>query len=66
MLAAPRVGVLEKRGAVEAVKAVRVPREVGGDPVHHDAEAVLVAAVHRHLDSSGVPYRDVIGMPVTW
>ena len=41
MRAAPRVGVLVQRGAVEARERELVAREVGGDPVEDHADAVL-------------------------
>ncbi len=47
--AAPRIGVLEEVGAVEQAEAVRVGREVRGDPVDDHADAAPVERVdHRH------------------
>ena len=45
VLALPGVGVLVGGGAVEVVQAEGVPGEVGGDPVHDDADASLVELV---------------------
>src|SRR5262245_25983067 len=40
-----RIGVLVEMRAVELAEAVRVGREMPGDPVEQEADAALVAAV---------------------
>ena len=49
LLVLPLAGVLilVARGPVEEGQARRVPGEMGGNPVHNDADALLVAAVHK-------------------
>ena len=44
-LAAPGIGMLKQGCAVKEAKAVRVPREVRGHPVHDDADAFVMRAV---------------------
>src|SRR5271165_1589877 len=47
MLPAARVGVLVEVGAIEKCEAVSVTREMRGGPIEKDAEAFLMAAVHK-------------------
>ena len=46
VLSLPGVGILVGGGAVKVIEAELVPGEVGGDPVHDDADARLVQLVH--------------------
>jgi hypothetical protein len=47
MFPLPRIGMLEKMGAVEQRQAVRIFREMARYPVDDDADAVLMAAIHK-------------------
>ena len=48
-----RIGMLVKRRAIEARKAVAVAREVRGHPVHDHADALFVGAVDQVLEIVG-------------
>ena len=50
MLAARGVGILVQRGAVEASQCERVLGEVGGNPVHDDADAGLMEFLDQILE----------------
>ena len=46
VLSLPGVSILVGGGAVKVIEAELIPGEVGGDPVHDDADASLVHLVH--------------------
>ena len=53
MVAFAGIGVLEKVGAVEKGQAVAVGRKMGGHPVEHHADAVLVQPVNERHEILG-------------
>ena len=55
VLALPRIGMLEERGAVEPGEPVGVLGEVARHPVEDDADVVLMARVDERLEVRGRP-----------